>query len=133
MVDVITEYGTDINSDWSFKDGDILIVSDKDNLSQGILNRLNTFVGSLNLFYLDYGSFLLSYLGWKRTDSTLEFIKLEVETVLAKDPRINNFSVDASYDPNGSVRIELSIIYNDGEDFSLNYVLDNEGIQEVEV
>ena len=129
MVDTIVEYGVDICRDWTFQDGDIKSISNTDNLNQAILNRLNTIQDELDSFYDDYGSFLQSFLGWKKNEETLTFIKTELDNVIAKDPRITLFESEVTFDENGSVKIELVI--SDYGDFSLNYVLDGEGVAEV--
>ena len=128
MEDAIVEYGTDIDSSYSFKDGDLQLVSYKDNLQQAIMNRLNTLQDSLDLFYVDYGSFLQSYLGWRKTDKTLEFIKVEIDLVVSKDPRVDVFSSEVKYDSEGNVEINLTISYSEFDSFSLNYVLGSEGV-----
>ena len=127
-MDTIVDYGTDINSNWSFKDGDLEITSNKDNLTQAIMNRLNTITDSLDLFYDDYGSYIRSFLGWKKTDDTLDFIKVELDNTIAKDSRVDNFSSEVSYDPNGNVRIDLQINYMDNS-FEMNFVLDENGVE----
>lgn len=129
MVDTIVEYGVDICRDWTFQDGDIKSISNTDNLNQAILNRLNTIQDELDSFYDDYGSFLQSFLGWKKNEETLTFIKTELDNVIAKDPRITLFESEVTFDENGSVKIELVI--SDYGDFSLNYILDGEGVAEV--
>lgn len=129
MVDTIVEYGVDICRDWTFQDGDIKSISNLDNLNQAILNRLNTIQDELDSFYDDYGSFLQSFLGWKKNEETLTFIKTELDNVIAKDPRITFFESEVTFDENGSVKIELVI--SDYGDFSLNYILDGEGVAEV--
>lgn len=129
MVDTIVEYGVDICRDWTFQDGDIKSISNIDNLNQAILNRLNTIQDELDSFYDDYGSFLQSFLGWKKNEETLTFIKTELDNVIAKDPRITFFESEVTFDENGSVKIELVI--SDYGDFSLNYILDGEGVAEV--
>ena len=130
MSDAIVEYGVDINSEWSFEDGDLKLVSSKDNLIQAILNRLNTLQDSLNLFYGDYGSYLQSYFGWRRNEQTLEFIRVEIQSVLAKDPRLDNFGVAVDFDENGDVRVILEVVFSEDNDFSLNFVLTDNGIVE---
>ena len=50
------DYGVDINSHFNFKDGDIQLAEYDNNIAQAIMNRLNTFQDSLDLFYYDYGS-----------------------------------------------------------------------------
>lgn len=123
----IVELGTDLNSNWEFKDGDLELVENKDNLVQSILNRLNCVYDGLDLFYFDYGSVLNQFLGWKHDDRTLEFIRLEIESVLNQDPRLSNFNVELSYNQLGGVSIELYVFYNDETDFTLNLVLDEGG------
>ena len=133
MSDTIVEYGVDINSEWSFVDGDLKLVSSKDNLIQAILNRLNTLQDSLNLFYGDYGSYLQSYFGWRRNEQTLEFIRVEIQTVLVKDPRLSSFSVVTEFDDDGNVRVILDVSFNEDDDFTVNLVLTGNGIINGEV
>ena len=122
----IIELGTDLNSNWEFKDGDLQLVENKDNLIQSILNRLNCVYDSLDLFYYDYGSVLTNFLGWKHDDETLEFIRLEVESTLEQEPRLTDFDVETSY-KGGKVSIELYIAFNDESDFTMNLVLEKGG------
>ena len=87
-------FGTDILSSWEFNEhGDLMLVGNKDNVGQAISNRLRTQLNELDLFYAGYGSFLTQFLGWKKNDSTLEFMRLEIETRLAGDPRLSGYSV----------------------------------------
>ena len=118
----MVDYGTDIKSDWGFHDGDLQLVSDKDNISQAIMNRLNTVQDSLDLFYDDYGSVLQSFLGWRKIDTTLAFMKVEIDSVLAKDPRINGFTSELEYTPEGNVRVDLSI-----NSVGFSFVLSDDG------
>lgn len=123
----IIELGTDLNSNWEFKDGDLLLVENKDNLIQAIHNRLNTVYGSLDLFYYNYGSVLSNFLGWKHDDETLDFIRLEIEDTLGQEPRLSDFSVEASFNKDGKILINLFVFFNDETDFSLNLVLEKDG------
>ena len=123
----IIELGADLNKNWEFKDGDLLLVENKDNLVQSILNRLNSEYDSLDLFYYDYGSVLSNFLGWKHNDETLEFIRLEIEDTLEQEPRLNDFSVGVSYNEIGKILIELYIVFNDETDLSLSLVLEKDG------
>jgi len=123
----IIELGADLNKNWEFKDGDLLLVENKDNLVQSILNRLNSDYDSLDLFYYDYGSVLSNFLGWKHNDETLEFIRLEIEDTLEQEPRLNDFSVGVSYNEIGKILIELYIVFNDETDLSLSLVLEKDG------
>jgi len=123
----IIELGTDLNTNWEFKDGDLILVENKDNLIQSILNRLNSEYDSLDLFYYDYGSVLSNFLGWKRNDETLEFIRLEIEDTLEQEPRLSDFSVEALFNEVGGILIKLFIVFDDETDFSLSLVLEKDG------
>lgn len=123
----IVELGVDLSSNWKFKDGDLVLVENKENLIQSILNRLNCDYDCLDLFYYEYGSVLSSFLGWKKTDETLEFIRLEVESTLEQEPRLTDFSVDVYYNKVGKIVIDLFIGFDDESDFSLSLVLENGG------
>ena len=123
----IVELGTDLNSNWEFKDGDLQLVENKVNLVQSILNRLNSEYDCLDLFYYNYGSVLSNFLGWKHNDETLEFIRLEIEDTLEQDPRLSDFSVDLSYNQVGEILIDLYIVFNDDTDLSLSLVLEKDG------
>lgn len=124
MVDI----GTDINSEWGFNDnGDLILSSDEDNLVQAIINRLSCNQPSLEIYYGFYGGFLSSYLGRKRTQESLDFLKIELDTILGQEPRINEFNSNCYYDDNGRVRIDLELSVNDSI-VDLNLVLDNGGV-----
>ena len=131
MVEIV-EYGTDIKNDWVFVDGDLQIVNNNQNLSQAIHNRLNTLYNSLDLFYDDYGSFLLNYMGWRKTNETLNFIKMEITRVINNDARVSDFEVDVSFEDNGSVGIKIVVYYDEDYSFDLNYVLSETGVEVTE-
>ena len=126
---VAYEYGVDIDSQLNFKDGDLILVEYEDNLGQSIKNRLNTIQDGMDLFYSDYGSVLMEFLGWRRNDETLEFIKLEIQDCLSKDPRIKDFDVDVEYNDAGNVVIRFRLI-SETTDFSFNAVLGMDGVVE---
>ncbi len=125
----VYEYGVDVGSDLSFNEGDINLSEYEDNIAQAIANRLNTIQDSLDLFYYDYGSFLTHFFGWRKTDETLGFIKLELENVLKKDTRINNFTVDLKYITKG---VAITIVLTDFEEVNLNLVLNENGVEVIE-
>lgn len=118
MVDI----GTDIKSDWTFTDGDLNIISDEENLKQSILNRFSVYDGTFKFFYAEYGSVLCNYFGFRKDETTLEFMKIELERVLLQDPRIQGFDLDLSYVEKG-VRVELTVNLSDA-DVELNFVTD---------
>ena len=57
----IVELGVDLSSNWKFKDGDLVLVENKENLIQSILNRLNCDYDCLDLFYYEYEYSLVSH------------------------------------------------------------------------
>ena len=124
----INGLGTDISSNWNFKDGDLVLVSDEDNIIQSIANRLKTLNGYLNLFYINYGSNLITFSGWKPNDETLSFIKLEVENVLDQDPRLkDNTEVNVYYNDENKPVIEIRAFYNNDSDLSLSLIISEDG------
>lgn len=119
------DFGKDINSSWTLNEnGDLNIAKDNENLAQSIVNRLNCYKPNLSVYYDDgYGGFLHSYLGRRRTQETLDFMKIEVDTILSQDTRLTSFSSSLSYDPDGIVCIDLVVSVSDDEDVELNLVL----------
>ena len=124
----VVEFGTDFKSDFSFKNGDLVLIEDKDNLVQSVLNRLNTTNGFFDLFYNNYGGVLGSYLGWKADKKTLGFIKVEIINILNQDPRFKKFDVDLKYSSNGSININLNLVYDENSDLSLSFVISDTGV-----
>lgn len=124
------DWGTDINSSWSFKDGDLNIVSDNDNTNQAIINRLNSYKPSLNLYYAEYGGFLRKYFGMKKTSQVLQFMKIEIDTILQQDPRILDFISKLEYNDSNGVNINLLIQQAENEDIELNLVLNGDVVED---
>lgn len=127
----VNDLGTDISSDWQIVNGDLVIVENEDNISQSILNRLQCLYDGLDYYYTDYGSFLSHFLGFKQSDETLEFIKIETEKSLSQDPRLNDFNVEISYNANGIVEIAINISVDEDTDFSMNLVLDENKVVDI--
>lgn len=122
----VNDLGCDFSSSWTFTDGDLNIVNGKDNLIQSIVNRLNTKLDSLDLFYQEYGSKIYGFLGWKHGDDTLSFIELEINDTLQQDPRCQNYSVTVSY-YQGKIIAEVTISFDEDTDLSFNLVLNEYG------
>lgn len=128
MTEVIHEYGVDINSKWSFKNGDVELIRYDDNLIQSIVNRLNCLIGSLDIFYEYYGSNIYEYLGWIRDTTTLEYIKIEIEDALKQDPRLVDFNVSVlSSSTRNLCDVDLEIKYSNTQSFSMNLVIKGDG------
>ena len=125
-----TGVGTDIGSSWSFDDnGDLLLVSNKENIAQAISNRLGTDLNSLNLFYASYGSVLGRFLGWRRNQATLDFMKIEIENRLVADFRLKDFRVECEYLDDGGVGVNVTVRLDDDEVFTNELVLSKDGVE----
>ena len=119
--------GTDISSNWTFTEhGDLELISDENNLVQSIINRLGCWLNSLDLYYLEYGSIFLSFLGWKREQGTLDFMKLEIQNTLRQDPRIDNYTLDIDFNESGGVDVFLDLNVND-DTVMVNLVISSDG------
>ena len=124
----MVDLGADIHSDWSFNDnGDLNLVKDNANLAQSITNRLNCYQPNMDVYYDEYGGFLHSYLGRRRTQETLDLMKIELDTILQQDTRISNFNSSLEFNQAGNVLIDLSVTVND-EDVELNLILGSDGV-----
>ena len=126
----MTDYGTDISSELVFQDGDLLLVNYNNNIIQAITNRLKTLYNNLDLFYDDYGSVLHDFMGWRRNEDTLNFMKIELDSCISKDPRITDYETELTLIPKG-VQIDINI-FNETTDetLELNYILSqNEGLE----
>lgn len=114
--------GTDFDSSYEFIDGDLKLVKNEDNLIQSIINRFNTKLDTLNLFYTDYGSKIYGFLGWVHSDDTLDFIELEIQDVLQQDPRCQENTINVKYQ-NQKIIAEITIRITDDMDLTFNLVM----------
>ena len=126
----IVELGTDINSSWSFKDGDLNLISGKQNLIQATRNRLNNALNSLDNFYLEYGSILWRFMGWRSEPITLKFMEIEIRNCLNQDPRLTEYTLDLSYTDKDTILINIFVTYDDETEFNMNYILSTDGTVE---
>lgn len=106
MVDV---YGTDINSNWSFTDGDINLVTDKANLGQAIVNRLKADLTTF-IFYNRYGGNLFEHFGDKNNPNIHEYIKIEVESICKQDPRIKQVESTVTKTDSETITLDLKLL-----------------------
>lgn len=119
----IMELGTDFKSNWNFNEnGDLDLISNTENMIQSITNRINTRLGKLDYFYQTYGSYLHDFLGARRNDKMLEFIKIETSSCLQQDPRIVSFTIDGEYEDE-KAKLYVDIYFYDDTDLSLSLVL----------
>ena len=126
----IVELGTDISSTWEFIKGDLVLVNHTDNMRQAIKNRL-----SCPLDYLDYdnyGSDIHSFLGGRKNNTVLDFLKIEIETRLIQDPRIQDFEVTTYIKEDENIGIDIDVNFDEDMDLSMSLVLNNEGVIEDE-
>ena len=117
------DYGTDINDNWIFKDGDITTISGEDNLRQALRNRIITPEGHFQWCYNDYGSDLQEIIGEYNTARLGDYALISIQYSLLKDPRVNEIG-EAQYsrDENG-LNIYITVILTTGEELSLNLVI----------
>ena len=115
--------GTDVMSDWSFSNGDVNIVAGTGNLAQAISNRLNTYLDDLSAFYAGYGSTVFDYLGEFNHSTIHEYIKIEVETAVIKDNRVNSVECTVNKISSGQVEGKLNLTLVDGTDVDLNMII----------
>lgn len=132
MDEVLYELGVDINSSFSFHDGDIQLAKYDENLVQAVANRLNTDLNELDLFYEEYGSVILGFLGWKGNDETISVIEAELETILKSEERLMNWEYNVEYTGNGKVTIDLVLYPNLSYSINTTITLSEEGVEVVE-
>lgn len=115
--------GTDIQRNWELVDGDIQLVSDKNNLGQAILNRLLADKDFYNGFYLKYGSNLSEYYGEENNPTIREYIRVEVETTLVQDPRIQGARCEVVSYSNEQIGLKVTILTYENDELSYNLVI----------
>ena len=120
--------GTDMNSSWEFNEhGDLKTISNKENITQAIINRLKTNDGELTLFYANYGSYLRQFYGWKKNQSALDFMKIEIENRLKLEPRLTSYNAELSYIDEG-IRIDMDMKVSNDENYTTSLVLTDNGV-----
>ena len=102
--------GVDIKDTWSFVDGDLEIISGTLNLGQSIINRLNTDKGFYNWCYTNYGGDLFRIFGMKNNPNSLEYLRIEIESILQQDPRIRDVTANCSKEDPKTIGVELNVL-----------------------
>lgn len=129
MAEDILELGTDVSSTWDFtNNGDLVLVSNTDNIYQAMVNRLLCPLDSL-VYYDDYGSDVHSYTGERKNEDTLSFLEIEIENRIIQDPRVKDFDVTAYINKDDKVNVDVTISYDDETDLSLTLTLNNNGVE----
>lgn len=117
-------FGCDFKSIWSFSNGDIELVSDTVNMGQAIVNRLNTDLDFYNWCYTKYGGDLFNVFGMKNNTNTLEYLRIEIESILQQDPRIREITANCSKEDPKTIGVELKILtIGSNEIVTLNLVI----------
>lgn len=107
---VIKMLGVDIKDTWSFVDGDLEIVTETLNLGQSIINRLNTDKDFYNWCYTNYGGDLFRIFGMKNNPNSLEYLRIEIESILQQDPRIRDVTANCSKEDLKTIGVELNVL-----------------------
>lgn len=101
--------GTDLKN-FEIEDGDLLLVSDIDNLTQACINRLSTPPNFYDWFYENYGGNLDSIFGMESNSNNLEYLRIEIQHILQQDPRIKSISAFCTKETSNEINVELDIL-----------------------
>lgn len=121
-------FGADIDSSWSFVDGDIQLTKGKENLGQAISNRLMADDDQYSDFYIRYGGRLFEHFGELNHPTIHEYIRIDVEDILSQEPRIkeiNECTVNKISSNSVECNLKVSPIGSD-EVIELNLVLNGD-------
>lgn len=102
-------YGTDLNKKWTFTHGDIETVSGSVNLGQAIVNRLNAGLDTYDIFYAKYGGVLLEHLGDLNHPNIHEYMRIEIESILEQELRIQNLECTVNKTSSKTVECNLKV------------------------
>lgn len=130
MDEIINELGTDIHSSWNFKDGDLNLITNDNNLVQATRNRLNTRINSLDYFYTEYGSVLHRFHGWRKNETTLKFMEIALTDCLEQDPRYADFELNLELQSDKKVKVSVHVVYDDNTELDMDYILNTDGTVE---
>lgn len=124
-------FGVDIDSSWSFVDGDIVLSRGIENLGQAISNRLMADYDQYSDFYIRYGGRLFEHFGDLNHPTIHEYIRIEIESILEQEPRIkeiNECTVNKISSNSVECKLKVTTISSD-DSIELNLVLnDDSGI-----
>lgn len=124
--------GTDIKDSFSFSNGDIDIISGIENLEQSIINILNTDLGFYNWCYSNYGSNLSEIFGRENNNNSLEYLRVEIEYTVKKNPRVKDVSVNCTKEDPQTVSAELQILpIGENEMVTINLIINEDYIVKI--
>lgn len=130
---ILYECGVDIDSSFTFKDGDIQLSKYDENLVQAVINRLKTNLNELDIFYEEYGSILTNFFGWKATEKTLDYMTTEISVALSNESRLNDFEIEIEYLQNGKIKINLVLVTVANSTVETSLVLTENGVTEISI
>lgn len=120
--------GVDFDCNYEFVDGDLKIVTEKENVIQSVYNRLNTDFDTMENFYNVYGSNLRKFCGEKIDDIMLQFIEIETKTSLQQDSLMEDAEVSVTKQ-DGKPLINIYKKFDDNTDLSLTLIItEDEGV-----
>ena len=122
-------FGTDIDSTWSFVDGDLELSKDNGNIGQAIQNRLMTDDDQYTQFYIQYGGRLYEHLGDLNHSTIHEYIRIEIEHILEQEPRIQEImecTVNKTSNREVECNLKIKPVGSD-EVIPLNLVINDDG------
>ena len=122
-------FGTDIDSTWSFVDGDLELSKGKGNIGQAIQNRLMTDDDQYTQFYIQYGGRLYEHLGDLNHPTIHEYIRIEIEHILEQEPRIQEImecTVNKTSNREVECNLKIKPVGSD-EVIPLNLVINDDG------
>ena len=115
--------GTDLKN-FEIEDGDLLLVSDTDNLAQACINRLSVPPNFYDWVYENYGGDLNSIFGMENNQNSFEYLRIEIEHILQQDPRIKSISATCTKEVSNEVDVELDILtIGNDEIISMNLII----------
>ena len=103
----MVDFGTDLS--WNKSSTSLEVVTDDENIIQSVTNRLNTTTDELAWLYTNYGCNYYEYLGLKKNNTSLEFIKNSIKQALDNDERITSYDLELSYIGDGGINVLLNI------------------------
>lgn len=122
-------FGTDIDSTWSFVDGDLELSTGNGNIGQAIQNRLMTDDDQYTQFYIQYGGRLYEHLGDLNHSTIHEYIRIEIEHILEQEPRIKEImecTVNKTSNREVECNLKIKPVGSD-EVIPLNLVINDDG------
>lgn len=124
--------GTDFKDTWSFVDGDLEIVTDIENLEQACTNRLNTNKEFYQWCYDNYGGDIFKVIGMVNNDHALEYLRIEIESILMQDPRIREVQADCYKSDPISIYADVDILtINSEEMVTINLVINDDYVVKI--